>query len=137
VRVNGRRRYDGSAVQRLCVIERAQRAGFTLGEIRELIFGFAAGTHPRERREALARRKLAELEEQRRRIDAIERLLREGLCCGCLTIEQCTVWLSGLEPAPAGGWGNGCGADQHSAPMSVSTIGRGMAHGQWRRLHRE
>ena len=29
-RVNGRRRYDWSAVQRLCVIEYAQQAGFTL-----------------------------------------------------------------------------------------------------------
>ena len=44
-RINGRRRYDPSAVQRLCVIN-AQQAGFTLGEIRELFFGFAAGTHP-------------------------------------------------------------------------------------------
>jgi MerR family redox-sensitive transcriptional activator SoxR len=99
-RVNGRRRYDWSAVQRLCVIEYAQQAGFTLGEIRELFFGFVAGTHPRERWEALARRKLAELEEQRRRMRAMEELLREGLRCGCLTIEQCTVWLSGLDQSP-------------------------------------
>src|SRR6476646_3346258 len=63
-RVNGRRRYDWSTVQRLRVIERAQQAGFTLGEIRELFFGFAAGTHPNARWEALAQRKLGELEEQ-------------------------------------------------------------------------
>jgi MerR family redox-sensitive transcriptional activator SoxR len=100
-RVNGRRRYDWSAVQRLCVIEYGQRAGFTLGEVRELFFGFVAGTHPRERWETLARRKLAELEEQRRRIRAMEELLREGLRCGCLTIEQCTVWLSGLDQSPS------------------------------------
>lgn len=101
VRVNGRRRYDWSAVQRLCVIERAQQAGFTLGEIRELFFGFAAGTHPTERWEALARRKLAEMEEQRRRIQAAQDILREGIRCGCLTMEQCTVWLSGLEQSPS------------------------------------
>jgi MerR family redox-sensitive transcriptional activator SoxR len=56
---NGQRRYEVTTVQRLRVIERAQRAGFTLGEIRELFFGFAAGTHPNTRWEALAQRKLS------------------------------------------------------------------------------
>src|SRR5260370_8758856 len=64
VRVNGRRRYDGSAWQRLRVIERAQQAGFTLGEIHELFFGFAVGTHPAVRWEVLAQHKLVELEKQ-------------------------------------------------------------------------
>jgi MerR family redox-sensitive transcriptional activator SoxR len=100
-RVNGRRRYDWSAVQRLCVIEYAQQAGFTLGEIRELFFGFAVGTHPTERWKALAQRKLEELEEQSRRIQAAQDILREGIRCGCLTIEQCTVWLSGLNQSPS------------------------------------
>lgn len=100
-RVNGRRRYAPSTLQRLRVIERAQQAGFTLGEIRELFFGFAVGTHPAARWEALARRKLAELEDQCRRIRAMQELLHEGLRCGCLTMEQCTVWLSGQDEAPA------------------------------------
>lgn len=100
-RVNGRRRYDPSTVQRLRVIERAQQAGFTLGEIRELFFGFAVGTHPNARWEALAQRKLAELDEQLRRIQAMRVLLHQGLRCGCLTMEQCTVWLSGLDSAPS------------------------------------
>jgi MerR family redox-sensitive transcriptional activator SoxR len=94
-RVNGRRRYDQSAVQRLRVIERAHQAGFTLGEIAELFFGFAVGTHPNARWEVLAERKLAELDEQLRRIQTMQGLLREGMRCGCLTMEQCTVWLSG------------------------------------------
>lgn len=95
-RRNGRRRYDASAIQRLRVIGRAQQAGFTLAEIRELFFGFEAGTPPSVRWEALARRKLAELDAQLARISAMQELLRDGLRCGCLTIEQCTVWLSGL-----------------------------------------
>lgn len=97
VRVNGRRRYDASAVQRLCVIERAQQAGFALGEIRELFFGFTVGTHPNARWEVLARRKLTELDAQLQRIAAMQELLREGLRCGCLSVDQCTVWLSGLD----------------------------------------
>ena len=98
-RRGGRRRYDASTLQRLHVIRHAQEAGFTLGEIRELFFGFAVGTHPAARWEILARHKLAELEEQLVRIRAMQGLLHEGLHCGCLTMEQCTVWLSGLtEP---------------------------------------
>lgn len=96
-RLNGRRRYDLSTVQRLRVIAYAQQAGFTLSEIRELFFGFEAGTPPSVRWEGLVQRKLAELEAQLARIHAMQSLLREGMSCGCLTIEQCTVWLSGIE----------------------------------------
>jgi MerR family redox-sensitive transcriptional activator SoxR len=98
-RLNGRRRYDLTTVQRLKVIAYAQQAGFTLGEIRELFFGFEVGTPPSVRWEGLVQRKLAELEAQLARIHAMQSLLREGMTCGCLTIEQCTVWLSGLEPS--------------------------------------
>ncbi len=100
-RTNGRRRYAAMTVQRLRVIERARQAGFTLRETRELFFGFAVGTHPNARWEALAGRKLAELEAQVARLRAMQNLLREGMRCGCLTIEQCAVWLSGLEPGDA------------------------------------
>ncbi|HEX9067996.1 MAG TPA: MerR family transcriptional regulator [Ktedonobacterales bacterium] len=103
VRVSGRRRYDESTAQRLRVIERMQQAGFTLGEIRELFFGFAVGTPPTTRWTTLARRKLAELEAQRQHIRAMQGLLREGLRCGCLTMDQCTIWLSGAEQAPPAG----------------------------------
>lgn len=94
-RVNGRRRYDASAPQRLAVIAQAQRAGFTLEEIRDLFFGFTAGTHPSARWEPLAQRKLAELDEQVAHLRAMQALLREGIRCGCLTMEQCVLWLSG------------------------------------------
>jgi MerR family redox-sensitive transcriptional activator SoxR len=96
-RVNGRRRYDAGTVQRLAVIAFAQQAGFTLGEIAELFFGFAAGTHPTERWESLARRKLADLDAQMDRIQAMRDLLREGIRCGCLTMDQCVLWLSGAS----------------------------------------
>lgn len=94
-RVNGRRRYEASALQRLGIIGVAQRAGFTLGEIRQLFLGFPSGTTPAARWEALARRKLAELDAQLARIHMMRRVLREGLRCGCPTMEQCALWMSG------------------------------------------
>jgi MerR family redox-sensitive transcriptional activator SoxR len=101
-RVNGRRRYDEGTLQRLAVIRYAQQAGFTLGEIRELFFGFMVGTHPNARWEALAQRKQEEISAQIGRLQAMRGLLEEGLRCECLTVEQCTVWLSGMEPASTG-----------------------------------
>ena len=98
-RVNGRRRYEADALQWLYVIAVAQRAGFTLGEIRELFLGFPAGTTPATRWETLARRKLVELDAQLARIHMMRRVLHEGLRCGCPTMEQCALWMSGT---PAG-----------------------------------
>jgi MerR family redox-sensitive transcriptional activator SoxR len=120
-RINGRRRYDDSTVQRLKVIHHAQEAGFTLSEIRELFFGFVAGTHPNVRWETLALRKLDELEAQMARIEVMRGLLTEGLRCGCLTMEQCTVWLSGTN---AGEIRDSRPQDLHSAGVAGLTNGR-------------
>lgn len=99
-RINGRRRYDTSTLQRLSIITFAQQAGFTLGEIRDLFIGFPAGTTPAVRWETLAQRKLAELAAQQARIRAMQKVLREGLRCGCLTMEQCVLWMSGESDSP-------------------------------------
>src|SRR4030081_2397479 len=40
LRTSGQRRYDGSVLRRLAVIQRAQQTGFTLDEIKQLFFGF-------------------------------------------------------------------------------------------------
>src|ERR1043166_890380 len=61
MRKNGRRRYDNSALFRLAVVQRARETGFTLEEIRELFFGFPAGTPPPKRWHELSQRKIAEL----------------------------------------------------------------------------
>ena len=45
-RVSGQRRYDLTALHRLVVIQRARQTGFTLTEIKQLFFGFRAGTPP-------------------------------------------------------------------------------------------
>ena len=62
-RVNGRRRYDPVVLRMLEVLRFAQKAGFTLDEIRTLFHGFGAETPMGERWRALAQDKLRELDD--------------------------------------------------------------------------
>lgn len=88
-RLNGRRRYDADALGRLAVIQVAQQAGFTLAEIRTLIRGFSPRTAPSARWQALARRKLPQIEGLIRRARGMKRMLEAGLRCGCLRLRDC------------------------------------------------
>ena len=89
-RINGRRRYDSSVLDRLAVIQMAQQAGFTVSEIRTLFNGFAAETPASARWEALAQQKLAEVDALIRRAQAMKRVLEEELLrCRCLTLDEC------------------------------------------------
>lgn len=90
-RVNGRRRYGAEVLQRLAVIQLAQQAGFTLAEIGTLFEGFEDNATPSSRWQALAEQKLPEVEEQIARARAMKRFLKEGLRCGCLTLEECAI----------------------------------------------
>ena len=99
-RLNGRRRYAAKdTFQWLQIIQVAQQAGFTLGEIRELFTGFPVETTPSVRWGILAQRKLEELAAQLERIRLMQQLLQEGLRCQCLTFEQCASQLCGTTPA--------------------------------------
>lgn len=82
-REGGWRRYDRSAVRLLNAIRFAKRAGFSLDEIRTLLYGFPAETPPPERWRSLARRKLAEVEELIADAETMRSLLCEGLACDC------------------------------------------------------
>ena len=88
-RVNGRRRYDGTAVQQLAVIRLAQQAGFTVAEIQTLFHGFAAATAPSERWRPLAARKLAELDALIARAQQMQRILEMLSQCTCERLEEC------------------------------------------------
>jgi MerR family transcriptional regulator, redox-sensitive transcriptional activator SoxR len=90
-RVAGRRRYDGDVLRWLEMIALARRMGLTLAETRTLIWGFPAGTPPAERWGELARTKLADLEEQIRRLEGMQALLREALACRCSSLEECVA----------------------------------------------
>lgn len=90
-RHNGRRIYDTDTIRRIDVLRFAQRAGFTLGEIKILFHGFSATTPLSARWQKLARSKLAELETLREQIEGMKTALELGLKCGCLRIEDCRL----------------------------------------------
>jgi MerR family redox-sensitive transcriptional activator SoxR len=90
-RVNGRRRYGADAVRRVEVLRFAQRAGFTLAEIRTLFHGSGAETTLGERWAALAGAKLAELDALVARAARMRSAVEAGLACGCVRMEDCTV----------------------------------------------
>jgi MerR family transcriptional regulator, redox-sensitive transcriptional activator SoxR len=90
-RVSGRRAYDPGAVRRVAVIQACRAAGFTIREIRALVGATAAGVAPSDAWKAVAEAKLAEVAALEARAAEMRRWLEEGLACGCLRIEDCTL----------------------------------------------
>lgn len=89
-RANGQRHYDVDALQRLAVVRRAQDAGFSLSEIRSLLFGFEPSVPVSARWRALAARKISEMDAAIEKIRAMKKILeRMESQCGCETPEQC------------------------------------------------
>lgn len=90
-RVNSRRCYEASILQRLAILRLAQQAGFTISEIDELLYGFATDAPPAERWQVMANKKLVELDAIISRAQQIKALLEHGLRCNCLTLDECVV----------------------------------------------
>jgi len=94
-RVNGRRRYDAEVLSALTIIQVAQRAGFSMAEIKTLFTGFAPGTPASERWHALAGRKLEEVTAQIEQLQAMQKLLEKALQCGCVELDECAALCAG------------------------------------------
>ena len=92
-RAGGKRRYDESVFGWLALVALAREAGFTMAETRELIEGFEPETLPAARWQALAKRKLAEIDEQIARANRMRKVLKRGLECGCLRLDECVRFL--------------------------------------------
>jgi len=89
-RVSGQRRYTVDVLRRLAIVDVAQRAGFSLGEISEL---FAAADAPAsEQLRALAERKLPEIEDLITRAQAVHRWLEVASACECETLDVCGLF---------------------------------------------
>ena len=88
-RVSGQRQYDVTALHRLVVIQRARQTGFTLTEIKQLFFGFRAGTSPSVRWQKLKKWKIVELDAMLEHIQTMRNLLDEQGKCRCTALEEC------------------------------------------------
>ena len=88
-RVSGQRRYDVTALHRLVVIQKARQTGFTLTEIKQLFFGFRAGTPPSVRWKKLKKRKIVELNVMLEHIQSMRAVLEQQGKCRCTALEEC------------------------------------------------
>lgn len=93
-RVGGRRVFPATAVRRLALIRMAQRAGFTLAEIRELLERGTGRGATRQWR-ALAEHKLPQLDRLLEETGRLRDAVAECLECGCMDFEGCRL----LTPA--------------------------------------
>jgi MerR family redox-sensitive transcriptional activator SoxR len=89
-RVAGKRRYTPDILRRLAIIDAAQRVGFTLDEIRDLLGSREEPAHERLRQLALM--KLPELDELIERATSVRRLLKVCSRCSCESIDVCRMF---------------------------------------------
>jgi MerR family mercuric resistance operon transcriptional regulator len=119
--LGGHRLYPAAAVTVLRVIKAAQRLGFTLDDVAELL---EAGRHHRRRVEdglpARAAAKLAEVEAKLADLAVIRDTLRAALDAGCDDLMTCAE--SECCPLPFVELGAGCTARPGASPGAVPTL---------------
>ncbi len=86
----GKRRYDEQVFRRLAIIDAAQRVGFTLEEIRDLLGSRDEIAH--ERLRELAVLKLPELDDLIARATSVRRVLKICSRCVCDSIDLCRMF---------------------------------------------
>jgi MerR family redox-sensitive transcriptional activator SoxR len=91
-RVSGKRRFGTEAVRRIGVINVAKQAGFSLDEIRALLDSIDAGAPAHEELQALAARKLPEMDALIERAQAMRDWLAVASDCGCESLEDCALF---------------------------------------------
>ncbi|MEP7285411.1 MAG: MerR family transcriptional regulator [Chloroflexota bacterium] len=101
-RINGRRQYEAAVIQKIRGIQMAQKAGFTVGEIRTLFYEFPIDTPPSARWHTLSKQKLAEIEVLQNRVNTMRSLLEQTTECQCATLDDCMAGIETLEAAQQG-----------------------------------
>ncbi len=81
VRIGGARQYGARQLREIQFVHTAQQAGFSLEEIRRMMWGFPRGVSYSRRWEAMAKRKLPELAERIRKVERMRELLLGILAC--------------------------------------------------------
>lgn len=102
-RASGRRRYGEEVLHRLAIIDVAQRAGFSLDEIRDLTGPTNHGITAGERIRELAERKLPDIDTLIARAQAMKEWLEVATTCDCETVDVCNLFTDpALAPPPGG-----------------------------------
>jgi MerR family transcriptional regulator, redox-sensitive transcriptional activator SoxR len=96
-RAGGQRRYDTSIFKHVRLIQAAQKAGFSIEDIKTLQNESKTGNPYSERLQALARRKLVEVEKLIADAQAMKQTLEVELACQCAMIEDCLPFLKEEE----------------------------------------
>ena len=98
-RVSGQRRFGEEIVERLAVIDVAKQAGFSLDEVGLLLSSIDQGAPAHEQLQALATRKLPEVDALIQRAQAMRDWLTTACECGCDSLESCGLFIEGPESA--------------------------------------
>jgi MerR family redox-sensitive transcriptional activator SoxR len=88
-RVNGRRRYDADIFKRLGLIQLIRQAGFGIGELQVLFTAFSADASDSTDWQPLAAAKIAEMDVQIKRAQAVKSWLTEALAGDCTQQGDC------------------------------------------------
>ncbi|MBA2767030.1 MAG: MerR family transcriptional regulator, partial [Solirubrobacterales bacterium] len=92
-RVSGQRRYTDDVLHRLAIIDVAQRAGLSLGEIRDLTGPSSRGRHASQRIRELADHKLPAIEALIERAQAVRHWLQLARTCDCESVDVCGLFV--------------------------------------------
>lgn len=101
-RASGRREFDARTIERLQLIAAAQRHGFRLGEIREML-ALAGDQAPAGGWRAWIAAKVREIDANLARMNYARRLLIKSLECECRDLETCGKicnWIDTPKGAP-------------------------------------
>jgi MerR family redox-sensitive transcriptional activator SoxR len=95
-RVGGQRRFAEETVRRLGTIGVAKRAGFSLEEVGALLASVDAGAPAHEQLQALAARKLPEVDALIERVQGMRGWLVLARGCLCDSLEECVLFGAGV-----------------------------------------
>jgi MerR family transcriptional regulator, redox-sensitive transcriptional activator SoxR len=98
-RVSGQRRFTAETVQRLGIIDVAKQAGFSLEEVGVLLDSIDQGAPAHEQLQALAARKLPEVEALIERAQSMREWLTTASVCGCDSLESCALFVANPKSA--------------------------------------
>jgi MerR family redox-sensitive transcriptional activator SoxR len=88
---DGTRRYPPATIRRIALIKMAQRAGFGIADIRELLAASAGRPSATRQWRELATRKLPEIETIISDLTELRAVIAACLECGCMDFENCQL----------------------------------------------